>query len=262
MDIGRETSRIAQKIYQSSRGGPFDVPKVMLSPETERVAGIASFQHPSKDQDTPGSVTLIDGTVLTGIDRVVMCTGYHFSLPFLRDLHDDSATPEQATDTVLVTDGTQMHNLHKDIFYIPDPTLAFVGIPFYTATFTFFEFQAIAVAAVFSGRAWVPPKEDMQAEYQERVKQKGAGRGIHDLKGTSVLYVDELAGWLNRQAELTGAAKVEGYSKEWQEESKLIPEKYIKLIKSKDAKGNDSGSVLELQSRPKTLEPEDGTYEG
>jgi hypothetical protein len=254
MDIGREISQMAQKIYQSSRGGPFDVPKVMLSPETERVAGIASFQHPSKDQDTPGSVKLVDGTVLTGINRVVICTGYHFSLPFLRDLHDDSATSEQAIDTVLVTDGTQIHNLHKDIFYIPDPTLAFVGIPFYTATFTFFEFQAIAVAAVFSGRACVPSKEEMQAEYKERVKQKGAGRGIHDLKGTSVLYVDELAGWLNNQAEVTGAEKVEGYSKEWQEESKLIPEKYIKLIKSKDTKGNGSGRALDLQSRTKPLE--------
>jgi hypothetical protein len=74
------------------------------------------------------------------------------------------------------------------------------------------------------------------------------------LKGTSVLYVDELAGWLNNQAEVTGAEKVEGYSKEWQEESKLIPEKYIKLIKSQDTKGNDSGSALDLQSRTKPLE--------
>jgi Flavin-binding monooxygenase-like len=254
MDIGRETSHIAKKIYQSSRGGPFDVPKAMLSPETERVAGIATFQTPSEDEDTPGSVTLVDGTVLTGIDRVVICTGYHFSLPYLRNFHDDSATPEQANETVLITDGTQIHNLHKDIFYIPDPTLAVVGIPFYTATFTFFEFQAIAVAAVFSGRAWVPSGEAMKAEYKERVKQKGSGRAIHDLKGTSVQYVEELVDWLNSQAEVTGAEKVEGYSKEWQEESKLIPEKYIKLIKSKDGKlGNGSERALDLEAMKRGL---------
>ena len=234
MDIGRETSHIAKKIYQSSRGGPFDIPVVMLSPETERVAGIASFHLPS-DGDNTGTVTLLDGTVLTGIDRVVICTGYLFTLPFLLDLHDDSITPTQANDTVLITDGTQMHNLHKDIFYIPDPTLAFVGVPFYTATFSFFEFQAIAVAYVFSGRAWVPSREAMQVEYAERVKRKGAGRALHDLKGTSVQYVEELVGWLNEQAETTGAQKVDGYSEEWQAEAKLIAEKYVKRVQLQDA---------------------------
>jgi hypothetical protein len=233
MDIAREASHIAKKIYQSSRGGPFDVPVAMLSPETERVAGISSFELPSDDQSTSGSVKLVDGTILTGIDRVVACTGYLFSLPFLLDYHDDSATPENANETVLVSDGTQMHNLHKDIFYIPDPSLAFVGVPFYTATFTFFEFQAIAVAAVFSGRAWVPSKEAMQAEYAERVKKKGTGRLLHNLRGESVEYVDELVEWLNTQAEATGGEKIEGYSQEWQEEQKLLFDKYAKLVQTK-----------------------------
>ena len=236
MDVGREASHFAKKICQSSRGGPFDVPLAMLSPETERIVGIASFNIPSEDQDTPGSVTLVDGTILNDIDRVVICTGYLFTLPFLLHLHNDSITPEQANDTVLVTDGTQMHNLHKDIFYIPDPTLAFVGIPFYTATFSFFEFQAIAVAAVFSGRARVPSEEEMRIEYAERVKRKGSGRALHNLKGISVEYVDELVEWLNAHAEVTGAEKVEGYSKEWQEEAKLMAEKYVKKLKITDFK--------------------------
>ena len=161
----RQRSLAHRQENLSSRGGPFDIPKVMLSPETERVAGTASFHHPFDNEDA-GSFTLLDGTVLTGIDRVVLCTGYHFTLPFLPELHDDSAMATQANDTVLVTDGTQVHNIHKDIFYIPDPTLAFVGVPFHIATFTFSEYQAIAVAAAFSGRAWVPSKEAMQAEYR------------------------------------------------------------------------------------------------
>jgi hypothetical protein len=236
MDIGREASHFAKKIYQSSRGGPFDVPLAMLSPETERIAGISSFNIPSDDEDTPGSVTLVDSTILNDIDRVVICTGYLFTLPFLLNLNDDSITPEHANDTVLITDGTQMHNLHKDIFYIPDPTLAFVGIPFYTATFSFFEFQAIAVAAVFSGRAWLPSEQEMRIEYAERVKRKGSGRALHNLKGVSVEYVDELVEWLNAHAEVTGTEKVEGYSKEWQEEAKLMAQKYVKKLKITDFK--------------------------
>jgi hypothetical protein len=234
MDIARESSHIAKKIFQSSRGGPFDVAETMLSPETQRVAGISAFQIPSDDQSTSGTVALVDGSVLTGIDRVVICTGYLFSLPFLRDLHDDTATPEAANDTILVTDGTQFHNLHKDIFYIPDPTLAFVGVPFFTATFSFFEFQVIAVAAVFSGRAWVPSREEMQAEYTEQLQKKGVGRALHNLRGESVEYVDELVAWLNSQAEVAGGQKIEGYSQEWQEESKLILTKYLKLVQAKN----------------------------
>jgi lysine/ornithine N-monooxygenase len=114
-----------------------------------------------------GTVKLTDGRILTDIDRVVIATGYHITLPFLRYLHNDSLTPEEADETILVTDGSQVHNLHKDIFYIPDPTLAFVGIPFYSATFTLFEFQAIAVVKVFSGQVSLPTEEEQRQEYAE-----------------------------------------------------------------------------------------------
>lgn len=235
-DIGRELSGIAKNIYQSSRGGAIDVPGVFLSPETHRVAGVASFEPPGQAQTTGGTVTLVDGTVLEDIDRVVLCTGYLFTLPFLLQLHDDAALVHEANDIVVVTDGSQLHNIHKDIFYIPDPTLAFVGVPSYTATFTFFEYQAMAVAAVFSGRATLPSKEIMQAEYAEKLKRKGAGRSFHNLMGESIQYVDQLVAWLNRDAKKTGRRRYEGYSQEWQAESKLLFPKYLAYIQAKNAR--------------------------
>jgi hypothetical protein len=182
MDIAREITYFAKKTYQSSRGRIFDLPISLLPKNTERVTKIASFGLPNNTESEPCPITLADGTVLNNIDRVILCTGYHISYPFLRDLHEDFTPVEDANETVLVTDGTQVHNLHRDIFYIPDPTLAFVGVPFYVATFTFFEFQAIVVAAVFSGRAWLPSKEEMQDEYRERSRRKGYGRLFHSLK--------------------------------------------------------------------------------
>lgn len=231
-DIGRETSGIAKKVYQSSRGGPFDIPVTMLAPDTERVAGISAFLPPVDHKNTR-SVVLTDGTTLTGIDRVVIATGYHFTLPFLVDLHDDSATPETASDTILVTDGTQLHNLHKDIFYIPDPSLAFVGIPFYTATYTFFEFQSIVVAAVFSGRAWLPSTEKMRQEYANKVIEAGVGRPFHSLREKSVAYVEDVIGWVNAHAEVTGGPKYEPYSQEWIDEQKLFFQKYLANVQSR-----------------------------
>lgn len=73
---------------------------------------------------------------LCDLDYIILYTGYMFSLPFLKDFHNDELAPERGDDRVLVSDGKQIHNLYKDIFYIPDPSLIFIGVPFYTATFS------------------------------------------------------------------------------------------------------------------------------
>jgi hypothetical protein len=234
-DIARETATIASKIYQSSRGSPYDIPVAFLPPSVERIGEVASFDLPTEGQRKPGPITLKDGTVLNGIDRVILSTGYHFSHPFLLELHEDTTLPQEASDTVLVTDGTQIHNLHKDIFYIPDPTLSFVGVPFYTATFTLFEYQAIVVAAVLSGHAWLPKEEEMRDEYKKRVETRGYGRAFHSLREQQVEYVTELLAWINAQAEVTGAEKVEGYSERWLEEDKLKLQKMRKMFEAKEA---------------------------
>jgi len=226
-DIARETVGVARKLYQSSRGSPYDIPLSFIPPEVERIGEVASYDIPTPGQETPGSVRLVDGRILEGIDRVILCTGYYFSYPFLRELHADNTPPREVSETTLVTDGYQIHNLHKDIFYIPDPTLAFVGVPFYTATFTLFEYQSIVVASVFGGRAWLTSTSEMRAEYNARVEAKGYGRAFHSLRDEQVSYVNGLLGWINSQAEVTGAEKVEGYSEAWLEEDKL------KLVKMK-----------------------------
>ena len=137
------------------------------------------------------------------------------SLPFLRQYHDDETPVHGANSTVLVTDGTQIHNLHKDIFYIPDPSLIFIGIPFFTANFSLFEFQAIAVAAVLSGKAVLPSTEDMRREYQDRLQKKGTGKTFHSLKDREVEYVNELVDWINKDGAKVGAQPVEGHTKAW-----------------------------------------------
>ena len=201
----------------------------------ERIGEVASFEVPTNGQNKPGIITLKDGQILKNIDRVILCTGYHFSHPFLLDLHEDYTLPQDASETVLVTDGNQIHNLHKDIFYIPDPTLTFVGVPFYTATFTLFEYQAIVVAAVLSGRAWLPREEEMMDEYKKRVQAKGFGRAFHSLRDQQVDYVTELLAWINGQAEVTGAEKVEGYSEQWLEEDKLKFQKMRQMFEAKES---------------------------
>ncbi|TVY47036.1 Flavin-containing monooxygenase [Lachnellula occidentalis] len=238
-DIAKELDGIAKTIYQSTRGGEFDHPISMLPPSVKRVPEIKSFdleQHsrPILDSEAiPCTITLVNGQVLRDIDRVIICTGYHCAFPFLSPYHRDSTPASEADETALVTDGTQMHNLHKDIFYIPDPTLAFIGVPYHIATFSLFDFQAIAVAAVFSGKANTPSEEDMRAEYLRKLGEKGPGRAFHSLRGKDAEYVDELLAWINPGIVAAGGRAVEGHTEEWKAQYELLVEKFKDLLEKK-----------------------------
>lgn len=213
-DIAKELVGIAKTIYKSTRGGAFDHPVSMLPPEANRIPEVASFTLDqqagpvSEETYIAGTVTLVDGEVLTDIDNVIIATGYHCTFPFPSEYHCDSVTPSEADDTILVTDGTQMHNLHKDIFYIGHPTLSFFGVPYHVATLSLFEFQAITVAAVFSGKVPLPEVVEARAEYKRRVEEKGFGRNFHSLKGKDTEYVNELLAWINPHIVASGEKSV------------------------------------------------------
>lgn len=216
---------MAKTIYQVSRGGAYDLPDTFFPSNTIRIGDIAAYEAPkdgetelAEDGSLPGSVLLKSGHRICGIHRVVLCTGYHMSYPFLSPYHSDTTGPEAADEKVLVTnEGQRTHNLHKDIFYIPDPTLAFIGVPYHVATFSLYEFQAMAVAAVFGNRAHLPTEVEMRREYKERLAERGPGRGFHSLRaqGDEIRYVDALMELVNQNAETMGREKVEGHSKMW-----------------------------------------------
>ncbi|KAM3067649.1 hypothetical protein ACMFMG_000038 [Clarireedia jacksonii] len=247
-DIAREIDDVAKKVYQSSRGGQFDLPLSFLPPNTTRIGECSSFTFDSKDSGR-GTVYLKDGGILSGIDKVVICTGYHISYPFLRGYHDDFIKAEQADERILVTDGTQLHNLHKDIFYIPDPSLAFVGTSYYVATLSFFEFQAIVVAAVFSGRAKLPSVEQMREEYRAKVVNKGFGRAFHALHGKEAETVTELVEWINADAEISGGPKIQGHSEDWLREDAVKLEKIRKRFAQKQQENGTQINVGWLGTR-------------
>ncbi|KAJ5083365.1 hypothetical protein N7456_012792 [Penicillium angulare] len=219
MDIAREISPVCQKIYQSTRNGAFDLPASTLPQNVSRIGEIAEFKINApiedSDRDLPITAETKSGHTMHNIDRIVLCTGYQMTLPFLPQYNDNSKTVTEADDTILVTDGTQFHNLHRDIFYIPDPTLVFVGIPFYTATFTLFEFQAIVVAELFSGNIKLPSESNLRSEYQEKLSTKGHGRSFHSLKGEEENYVKLLLGWVNDERSQNGLPSIEGHTESW-----------------------------------------------
>lgn len=227
-DIAKESEKFAKQVYQSSRGGALDIPPSMLPSNALRIGGVKSFIFEENtrsktdplaaDEPLPGYIELNNGSKLRNIDHVVLGTGYLTSYPFLRQYHDDDTQPQDADEHTLVTgDGNMVHNLHKDIFFISDPTLAFVGQPYHISTFSLFEFQAQLVARVFAGRAKLPSEASMREEYRQRLARRPPGRDFHSLReeGDELAYVAELVRWANEDAAENGADPMLGHTEEF-----------------------------------------------
>jgi hypothetical protein len=225
-DIASYTNDLYQSIRETEHH--FDEKYLQLRKElsswvpakVQRRSGIKQFI--SKETFHDSVVEFDNGEKLTGIDHIIICTGYMFNFHFLEHLHYDEGTKTKfsgqvpSDEHVLVKSGSQVYNLHKDMFYIPNPTLSFVGVPFHIATFSFFEFQALAVARAYGKRALLPNSETMRQEWDARLKKKGGGREFHALGAElEQEYIQEIVTWLNRDSAIYGGEQVKGHESWW-----------------------------------------------
>ncbi|KAI8336498.1 hypothetical protein BD560DRAFT_378140 [Blakeslea trispora] len=231
IDISRDIVHQAKVIYNSVRetNHKFDAKHLTLQEElsklvpkqVKKLGNIKSFKKGQSNNIQDAIVEFEDGTQITHLDYVVLCTGYVFNFHFLEHLHSDdhiNRTRSQAVDDdrVLVKDGTQVFNLHKDIFYIPNPTLSFVGIPFHIATFSLFEFQSYAIARVYSGTADLPAEESMRSEWANRESIKGSGREFHALGADlEISYINDILRWINQDGQVHQKQLIKGHDEEW-----------------------------------------------
>ncbi|EJT99010.1 FAD/NADP-binding domain-containing protein [Dacryopinax primogenitus] len=238
VDIARDISPHVTKIYQVRRNqlhGPDHYQRQrsfqlkMLPANGEHLPEIKRFLPLSGAEKDLSEcrVECTDGRVVGGFDKIIFATGYQYSVPFLSDYHLDPNTlphsPHQAPDRVLVTSGAGVSNLLRDVFYIPQPTLAFLGLSINTATFSFFEFQGLAITRVWQGWARLPDERGRRKEYERLVEAKGGGRFMH-LMGheNEVAYVRETVDWLNADGARVGAPLIEGHSERWLEVKKSL----------------------------------------
>ncbi|KAF7594618.1 hypothetical protein BBP40_008708 [Aspergillus hancockii] len=248
-DIAKEIGPVANTVYQSTRNGEFDLSPDMLPENGVRIGEISHFELPndesviSNDEHLPLTIHLKSGQKLCGIDSVIICTGYHIALPFLPKYHNDEIAPENADENILVTDGTQVHNLHKDVFYIPDPTLAFIGVPYYTATFTLFEFQAIVATQVFSGFVNVPSEAAMRSEYLAKIKSVGSGKKFHSLKDKEEFYVQDLLEWVNADRAALSLGPIEGHTAKWLEAKEAHRQRIAVLFQQSGRRDSGIGQL-------------------
>lgn len=119
-------------------------------------------RRPAIDHIDPNNraVYFKDGSVVTGIDRIILGTGYSYSFPFLEGLR--------------IKDN-RVNGLYLHVFSMDDPTLSFVGAIAAGLTFKAFEWQAVLAARLYAGRAQLPPVEEQRRWEIDRIKERGNG---------------------------------------------------------------------------------------
>ncbi|KAI1189905.1 hypothetical protein F5B17DRAFT_149924 [Nemania serpens] len=227
LDIAREVDALGGTVYQSRRESKYDLTAIRLPEAVRRVAMVAEFiadeddvakpaRNGGNEGPIPGKIVLEDKTMLENIDYVVIATGYITSYPFLEELEQPSVAWEDADETMVITsDGYTTHNLYKDVFYIPDPTLVFVGVSQYVSTFSLFDFQAKVMAKVLAGHVCLPAESVMKAEQWERKARFQPGDRFHSLFLMEQVYIAEVLTWVNADLAKVGLPLMEGMDADW-----------------------------------------------
>lgn len=117
-----------------------------------------------------------DGTILTNVDAVIYCTGYKPSFPFWNSTANGGPIYDYRNNRLV--------DFYQHTFSEAFPrTLGIVGLP-RVITFRSFEYQAIALARLFSGRNHLslPSLSEMKAwEAEREVLVKRERRKFHDI---------------------------------------------------------------------------------
>ncbi|GAA5944891.1 hypothetical protein JCM1841_000599 [Sporobolomyces salmonicolor] len=156
------------KIYQSARsppvlGIPFDA-----ADAPEWAKEIAVFPPVRKVEGKV--IEFEDSRTLEDVDTIIYCTGYYYSFPFCyptdapfseHPLTRPPPTPSNLTNTKLppapVRGGLRVHNLDdRFLFYLPDPSLAFLCLPYLVIPFPLAQLQARLAALHFASSPRLP----------------------------------------------------------------------------------------------------------
>ncbi|KAK3365326.1 hypothetical protein B0T24DRAFT_724191 [Lasiosphaeria ovina] len=153
-----------------------------------------------KEFKLDGSIVFEDGTHLDDIEAVIYCTGYQTSFPFWNVEANGRALWDYAAGRLI--------NGYWHTFFQDFPTLGIVGIP-RVLTFRSFEYQAIALARLWSGRNTLslPPVAEQQRWERDRAERKSSERKkFHDITWDS----GETVGWLQGLFGIAGLGTLKG----------------------------------------------------
>lgn len=213
IDISTQLLTVAKSITMSCATEPMF--KGIVEDQTEQVDRIVKY-----DFENNRSVVTASGKVISNIDKILFCTGYLYEIPFLKSY--------MSGPNAVITDGSNLKHLYKQLFYIPDPSLVLAGIPKSIIPFPFAEAQGQYVARILSGRLQLPSTEEMNADYAREVAERGEGSSFHIMGNLKD------AEYCNEMYELVQSTADEGFvASYWDDHMKDLRVKTLELKKQR-----------------------------
>ncbi|KAI1392150.1 putative dimethylaniline monooxygenase [Hypoxylon trugodes] len=166
----------------------------------EPPAGIAWKPIISEYVPETGRIIFEDGTYLDDVDTVFYCTGYKASFPFWNESVNGRPLWDYTND--------KLHQTYWHTFFRDFPTLGAVGVP-RALTFRSFEYQAVALARLFSGRntASLPPLAEQERWERNRLQDtKRRGKKFHDVPWENGQTLE----WLGGLFDIAGLGTLRG----------------------------------------------------
>ena len=162
LDIAMELSNVSKKVYLVHLRNKLPV---QFPENIHEVIGTltACFED--------GRVEINHEQILQNVSAIILCTGYHFSFPFLDPQCEIKVTNNRVT------------SLYKHIFSTKFPSLSFIGLCLRICPFLNFAIQAECIASVLTGRAILPNEEEMvqdeELDYRKRLESGVAQNMMH-----------------------------------------------------------------------------------
>ncbi|KAK0124728.1 hypothetical protein ONS96_008611 [Cadophora gregata f. sp. sojae] len=131
------------------------------------------------------TVLFANGGEEENVDNIIFCTGYDYDYPFLKSISGFEQEHKE--------DNTQTF---QHVFYLQNPTLAFVLLPLRVVAFPFAESQAAVIARIWAGRMTLPPLAAMKDWVQNKKAMRGTGKAFHKLSyPADADYMSEMRAW-------------------------------------------------------------------
>lgn len=151
-------------IYQSARspsalGIPFDDPS---APEWAKEITV----FPPIASVSENVITFVDGRTLSNVDAILFATGYLFTFPFCDATRDEPFISHPLT----LTPGGGLRVRHldsRDTFYLSDPTLALICLPYLVIPFSLAQIQSRLATSYWAGKIDLTFEQGTSEEVEE-----------------------------------------------------------------------------------------------
>lgn len=207
-----------RNIYQTVRGE-----SKLPAPESDKIIKVSDIDYFDADKKR---ITFLDGTVVENVDKIIFCTGFLKSFPFL-----DEKTIRPYVD---FNNGKNVKTLFNHIIPVDLPTLAFIGLPRFVLPTRLSETQAAWLARVWSGRIQLPSKKIQKSYHDWFVEKNGDNATLHDLVFPADVQYSQR---LNREIRQAKQANKGYFGLEWngfniklRSSIKPLKEAYVKYL--------------------------------